>query len=141
MSFDKIDLKILNCLKKNARISYKDIGEEIGLTSPAVTQRIQKMESEGVIKRYKVELDYAKLGIHIKATITVKLDNNRRFPQFLKEYIPKEEILSYHRVTGEDCMLLHGQFRDNLHLLHFLDQISDYGVTKTSVILEEIWCD
>ena len=140
MNLDHLDLKILGFLKKNARASYKEIGAEIGLTSPAVAQRIQKMEQEGVIKRYKIELDYVRLGIGIKAVITVKFDH-KRYRLFLKEFLHREEVLSVHRITGEDCVLMHTQFKDNTHLLNFIDQLTAYGSTKTNIILEEIWCD
>lgn len=138
MKIDEFDNKILDCLKKNARMSYRDIGEEIGLTSPAVAQRIQKLESLGVIEGYTVKLNERKLGHDIKAIITLKTTFGR-YQVFAKEfdYQNSDEIISFHRVTGDDCAILYTKFRDNQHLIDFLDKLTLYGDTKTNIILEE----
>lgn len=138
MKLDEFDCKILACLQKNARVSYRDMGEEIGLTSPAVAQRVQKLEMEGVIEGYTVKLNQRKLGNDIKAIIILKASFGR-YQKFAKEfdYQNSEEIESLYRVTGDDCAVLYTKFRDNEHLIEFLDKLTPFGDTKTSIILEE----
>ena len=125
-------------LQENARVSYRDIGEKIGLTSPAVAQRIQKLEAEGIIEGYTVKLNQQKLGNDLKAIITLKTSFGR-YQKFAKEfdYQNSEEIESLHRVTGDDCAILYTKFRNNAHLIEFLDKLTIYGDTKTSIIIEE----
>lgn len=137
---DELDLRILKCLNENARTSYKIIGEKIGLTPPAVAQRVQKLEEEGVIEGYTVKLNQHKLGNVIKAIITVKVAYGR-FGQFSQKFAQCEEVNSYHRITGDDCAMMHAHFKDNEHLVSFLDQLSMFGTTKTNIILEEIISD
>jgi len=137
MTLDKFDYNILNQLKKNARIAYATIGKDIGLTAPAVAKRIQKMETGGLIKGYTLKVDHSKLGHTIKALITLKLG----FPklhEFKKEVHRFESIQACYRVTGEDCMIMEVLLKDNEHLVTFLDELSAYGITKTSIILNNL---
>ena len=138
MKIDQLDYNILDCLRQNARMSLKDIGQKIGLTSPAVAQRIQKMEQEHIIEGYAPRINYEKLGFPIQAIITVKVVFGR-YHQFSKEVVQHQEVRSYYRITGDDCAMLYTQFQDKSHLVRFIDQISTYGATKTNIILEESW--
>ncbi len=136
---DDFDRKILECLKENARVSYKDIGERIGLTPPAVAQRIQKLEASDIIQGYRPILNHEKLGSATKVMILVNLRHQDHGYRFLRETFAKRpEVLSFHRITGEDCIMMKLVFRDNHHLVEFADELEKFGNTKTSIILEEV---
>ena len=83
---DKIDWKILNILQTNARIPVKDIAEQVYLSSPAVTTRIQHLEKNGYIEGYHAQINMERVGMGIKAFIKLALNRKKR-PQFL-ECIP-----------------------------------------------------
>ncbi len=91
MILDEFDYKILNQLRKNARIPYSTIGKDIGLTAPAVAKRVQKMENGGLIKGYQLDLDPIKLGKTIKAFITIKIGFAQM--QSFKKAIPQFEAI------------------------------------------------
>ncbi|MFK7908168.1 MAG: Lrp/AsnC family transcriptional regulator [Chitinophagales bacterium] len=137
MILDAIDSKILNFLKKNGRVPYSSIAKEVGLTAAAVGQRVQKMVLEEVIEGFSVQVNPEKMGIHLQAIITLKLHFSKTaiFNEKLKEL---EEVQSCYRVTGEDCMIMKVHFKNNAHLVRFLDKISVYGSSKTNIIIDEL---
>jgi len=136
MILDDFDKKILDLLKLNARTSFANIGREINLTAPAVAQRVQKMESSNIINGYTLNIDDSKLGLTIKAIITIKVAFGK-FKAFEKEVNKFEEVKKWFRVTGEDCLIMHVHLRDNQHMVDFLDRVTKYGNTKTNIVLEE----
>ena len=133
---DKFNREILACLEENGRASYTEIGKIVGLTTPAVAQRIRQMESEGIIKGYSVQIDHQYLGVDLRALITLrfKFDQTRTFKKYLADF---PEIKACYRVTGEDCLILLVHLKNNRHLLDFIDRLYPYGITKTNIILEE----
>lgn len=136
MILDKFDNEILKHLKENSRIPFATLGKTIGLTSPAIAQRVQKMKNEGVINNFTITINPAQLGISIKAIITIKVGFGK-FKAFQKELEKFDEVKSWYRVTGEDCMIMHVHLKDNPHMVRFLDQITKYGNTKTNIVLDD----
>ena len=134
---DKIDKEILKGLKEDGRMSYAAIAKRVGLTSTAVGQRVQKLLDEGEIKGFSVLLDHEKLGIHMEAIISLRL-NFAQIDKFYEVLKAKDEIESCYRVTGEDCIIMKTNLRDNAHLLEFINQISLYGFSKSSIVIEQI---
>tara|TARA_Y100000385_G_scaffold281359_1_gene334039 strand:- start:6674 stop:7108 length:435 start_codon:yes stop_codon:yes gene_type:complete len=137
MKIDSFNIEIISLLKTNARMSFAKIGKAIGLTAPAVAQRIQSMESEGIIEGYTIALNEEKLGIDIKAIITVKYGLGKR-ASFLNSLDSFPEIQSCFLVTGEDCVIMTAHLRNNQHLVSLLDRIAEYGISKTSIILDDL---
>lgn len=137
---DNLDQSILTALKGNARETFAKIGREVGLTAPAVAQRIQKMESAGIIKGYEVVLDQAKLGNDIAAMITLKCPYGK-IQAFSKQLAIFSEIEQCLRVTGEDCVVLHALLRNNQHLVELLERLAEYGESKTAIILKDMLAD
>jgi len=126
MNLDELDHSILNQLKGNARMSFAEIGRKVGLTPPAVAQRIQKMERDGPIKGYDLNLDHSKMGYDLLAYVTVKLELGK-MPEFKKLLATLPEVLECHRITGEDCMILKIMLKNNDHLIEVVDQLVQYG--------------
>lgn len=131
---DLLDIKILTELQKNARKSFAEIGRLVGLSSPAVTERVQKMEELGVIHGYSVCLDPVKLGLPVQAQITLKTATNdfRMLISKLREF---PEILEVAKVTGDHCAFLKVVTKDNHHLERLIDRLTVYGHPNTSITL------
>ncbi|WP_460219433.1 Lrp/AsnC family transcriptional regulator [Psychroserpens sp. MEBiC05023] len=134
---DKFDKKILEMLDVNARESFAKIGKEVGLSAPAIGKRVRQMEEDEIIIGYALKVNHEKLGIETKAYITLVLHRGPTGSfNAQKEIQAMEEVQSCHRITGDDCLCVLGYFRNNRHLISFLEKISAYGTTKTSIILE-----
>ena len=134
---DKLDRKILEMLKINARESFATIGKEVGLSAPAIGKRVRQMEEEGIIEGYALKVNHEKLGIETKAYITLVIHREHRGTFDAQKRIQAmEEVQSCDRITGDDCLCVLGYFKNNKHLISFLERISEYGASKTSIILE-----
>jgi Lrp/AsnC family leucine-responsive transcriptional regulator len=134
---DVLDKKILEMLKINARESFANIGKEVGLSAPAIGKRVRQMEEEGIIEGYALRVNHEKLGIETKAYITLVMHQGLTgTSDTLDEIREMEEVQSCDRITGDDCICVLGYFRNNRHLIAFLEKMSEYGSTKTSIILE-----
>lgn len=134
---DVLDKKILEMLKINARESFATIGKEVGLSAPAIGKRVRQMEEEGIIEGYTLKVNHEKLGIETKAYITLVIHRVTTGTYDAQKQIQAmEEVQSCDRITGDDCLCVLGYFRNNRHLISFLERISKYGASKTSIILE-----
>jgi Lrp/AsnC family leucine-responsive transcriptional regulator len=134
MELDKTSWSILACLQENARASFADIGREVGLSAPAVAERMIKLEEAGIIQGYRVEVDYEKAGHALKAFIAFTAHSGKLIP-FLN-YIEKlDEVLECHRVTGNHCIFLKVVVSNSSHLQELLARMMEYGETHTSIIL------
>lgn len=134
---DVLDRKILEMLKINARESFATIGKEVGLSAPAIGKRVRQMEEEGVIEGYSLKVNHEKLGIETKAYITLVMHQGPRgTSDAIKQIKDMEEVQSCDRITGDDCLCVLGYFKNNRHLISFLEKIAEFGATKTSIILE-----
>ena len=137
MKIDAINWKILEMLQTNARVALKEMASEVGLSSPTVAERIQKLEDTGVIQSYQAKVDLEKLGYSLGVYITIKIrfGQTQRFEEFIKT-VP--EISECHKLTGRDCMLLRGMVRDPKHLEELNIRLAVYGELTTSLILNSI---
>lgn len=133
---DEFDQKILELLQANARESFATIGKEVNLSAQAVGKRVRQLEENGIIEGYTLKVNDEKLGIDIKAYITLKLGCYESFGDRRDEVAAFPEVQSCCRVTGDDCMILLTHFTNNRHLIEFLEKLSRFGDTRTSIILE-----
>lgn len=132
---DETDRKIIEILQEDGRISMKDLGKLIGLTSPAVSERIKRLENCGIISGYKAIINPDALGRNIKAFIHISLPGNQSYAEFLENAKSDPRIVECHHITGDDCSLLKVLVRDMQELENVIDSIKKIGSTKTSVIL------
>lgn len=137
MKIDAINWKILEMLQTNARVALKEMANEVGLSSPTVAERIQKLEDTGVIQSYQAKINLDRLGYSLGVYITIKIrfGQTQRFEDFIKT-VP--EISECHKLTGRDCMLLRGMVRDPKHLEELNIRLAVYGELTTSLILNSI---
>lgn len=131
---DITDHRIIEILQEDGRISMKDLGKIVGLTSPAVSERVKRLEESGVIEGYKAVVNPDLLGRFIKAFIHVSLPNDK-YEDFLKTSEDDPRIVECHHVTGDDCSVAKVIVKDMYELESVIDSIKKLGSTKTSVIL------
>lgn len=134
MELDKTSWSILACLQENARASLADIGREVGLSAPAVGERITKLEEAGIILGFRIEVDYEKTGYALKAFIEFRANSGKLTP-FLNYISNLDEVLECHRVTGNHCIYLKIVVQNSGHLQELLASMGEYGETTTSIIL------
>ena len=134
MELDKTSWSILACLQENARASFADIGREVGLSAPAVAERMIKFEEAGIIQGYRIDVDYEKTGYSLKAFITFTAHYGK-FNAFINYIDRLDEGLECHRVTGNFCIFLKVVVKNSGHLQQLLTSMMEYGETTTSVIL------
>lgn len=131
---DAINWEILRQLQLNARISMKALGKIVGLTAPAVVERIKKMEDVGIIKGYYTQLSYIKTGYQLKAIITLKVFMGRLKP-FLDVVTGFKEVINCYRITGNENIIMEVVLKNQDHLETFIDKLISYGETKTHIVL------
>ena len=131
---DEIDWKILKELQINARTAYAELGRRVGLTTPAVIERIRKLEDAGIITGYRVEIDTAKVGLPITAFIRMSISgvDYSHIIEVAKESI---EVLECHRGTGGDSFIMKVAVSSVEHLQNLIDRLTPYGITTTSIVL------
>jgi Lrp/AsnC family leucine-responsive transcriptional regulator len=135
---DDIDVKILDILQKNGRQRRNDLAEAVGLSLPSVSDRLRKLEENGIVKGYHAVVDPKKVGRDITAFIFVSIDSSKHFQQFLEHASSVDEILEVHAVTGEGSHLLKIRTYNTGSLEKLLAKIQAWsGVmsTRTSVVL------
>ncbi len=137
MPIDTLNWQILDSLQKNARQSFAEIGRKVGLTSPAVAERVKKMEDNGIIKGYKAQVSYHKTGHQLKAVITLRAFMGRLKP-FLEKVKEFKEVINCYRITGNENIIMEVVLYDQSHLEEFIDKLITYGETKTHIILSNV---
>ena len=140
MKLDRIHLKILTELQSNARVSNTKISKQVGISSPAVAERIKKMEDSAVIIGYRTKLSPIMLGHQLRALITVRAFMGRLKP-FLHKIKSYKEVVNCYRITGNENIVMEVLFKNQLHLEEFIDELISYGETKTQIILSDIVSD
>lgn len=134
---DEIDLKLIHFLQKNSRRSFADLGKLISLSPSATRGRIQKMEDNGIIKKYDIQLDYKQLGYDVEAFIMIKVFQGR-LKSFLNVVKDFPEVKEAHRITGNMNVHLKVIVKNQLHLQKVIDQLIFYGDTNTFLILSQL---
>jgi Lrp/AsnC family transcriptional regulator, leucine-responsive regulatory protein len=130
---DSTDRKIIGELAQDGRVPLAELGRRVNLSSPAVAERVQRLERAGVITGYRAEIDPRALGYQLTAIVRVKPAAGQlpRIPELALE-IP--EVSECHRITGEDCFFLKVHLRSIDDLSVVLDRFLAYGETTTSLI-------
>lgn len=131
---DVTDYRIIEILQDDGRISMKDLGKMVGLTSPAVSERVKRLEETGVIEGYKAMINPFKLNINVKAFIDVAMAAEK-YKRFLDYATENNHIIECHHVTGGDCVTLKVIARNMEELEKLIDDIKKFGNTRTSIVL------
>lgn len=131
---DEVDWHILKLLQHNARLSYAEIGRQVGLTSPAVTERMRRLEESGIIEGYQARLNLVKIGLTMQAFVHVNVPSEAYIPfkQALKQ---RSEVLMAHHVTGGTAFVVLIGATSIAHLEQLVTQLGKYGPTQTFICL------
>ena len=134
MSFelDAYDRKILALLQENARLGFSEIGRRIHLTSPAVAERVRRLEEAGVIECFTAKLNLRKLGYSFEAYINITVDSHAALDAWAAAH---PEVLELHATTGSHCALMRVALTAPEHLQACLTSLARIGKTTTSVVL------
>ncbi len=127
--------QILQALQQNARLSYSELGQRVGLSSPAVAERVRRMEDAGIISGYHAEINVAKIGFPITAVIRMSPSPGERCTRFTASIQEIPEILECHRVTGSDSLVMKVVASSVEHLEALIDRLSAHGQLTTSIVL------
>jgi Lrp/AsnC family leucine-responsive transcriptional regulator len=132
-AIDAVNKRILEELQREPRLTMSELGRRIGMSSPAVTERVRRLEEAGVIRGYRLDLNPVALGLPIAAYIRIR-PNSGQLPRVaeLAQQIP--EIVECHRITGEDCFIVKAYIPAIDQLDRLLDSFLVYGSTTTSII-------
>ncbi|MCM5661652.1 Lrp/AsnC family transcriptional regulator [Galbibacter mesophilus] len=137
MKIDDLNWAILKLLQENARYSHAEIGRKVGLSSPAVAERIKKLEDVGVIDGYTAEVNHIQAGYQLKAFITLRAFMGKLKP-FLEQVKQFKEVLNCYRITGNENLVMEVVFYDQFHLEEFIDKLITYGEVRTSIVLSNV---
>ena len=131
---DAIDREILSALQDDARLPYAELGRRVGLSAPAVAERIRRLETGGIIKGYHAAIDLKKSGYGIVGF--VRLSSPLEFaPQLERLAIETAEVLEFHRVTGNESFVMKVAVSSIEHLDQVVLKFLPYGQTTTSIVL------
>jgi len=133
---DAIAWRILEALQQNARQTYAEIGRQVGLSTPAVAERVHRLEEAGVITGYHAALDIAKLGVPIRVLVRLTIPGGdlqvTRSVAAIKEM---PEISRCHRITGAESFVIEANVVSIRHMEVLIDRLSAFGATSTSTVL------
>jgi Lrp/AsnC family leucine-responsive transcriptional regulator len=130
---DTVDHQIIGELAQDGRISFAELGRRVSLSSPAVTERVRRLEQLGVITGYRAEIDPRALGYSLTAIVRVKpaVRQLSKIAELAADIPQIEECL---RITGEDCFYMKLHLASIEELPSVLDQFLLYGETTTSIV-------
>jgi Lrp/AsnC family transcriptional regulator, leucine-responsive regulatory protein len=130
---DATDRRILEELQADGRVAIAELGRRVKLSAPAVGERVQRLERDGVITGYHAAVDPRRIGYPLAAI--VRIAPATRQLEKIRELIRESpEVVECHRITGEDCFFLKLHVRSMDELEPLLDRFTPYGRTTTSLI-------
>ena len=130
---DALNRRIIEELQADARLSMAELGRRVNLSSPAVAERVQRLEREGVIRGYHADVDPVALGYAVAAVVRVA-PATRQLERIRELARETPEVVECHRITGEDCFFLKLHLKTIDDLEEILDRFTPYGRTTTSII-------
>ena len=134
---DETGWLLLQELQKNARLSYSELGQRVGLSSPAVADRMRKMEEAGIITGYRAEVNMARLGLPVTAIVRLGSMAGQSCQRTASQVSEIPEVLEVYRVTGSDAVVLKVAAASVDHLEHIIDRLTLYGQPTTSIVLSK----
>lgn len=137
LKVDELSLKILAALQKNSRLSYSQIGRQVGLSAPAVAERVKKMENLGIIKGYTVDISKDNLGIDLVAFMKISIPgiHAHQMARAIDIAVKCPEVIECHRITGSDDLIIKTILTSREHLREILDTFAPFGQITTSIVI------
>ena len=138
---DRIDVQLLTLLQENGRISQHDLAKAVGLSAPAVAERLRKLEERGIIRQFTALLDAKRLGWDITAFIFVGIAGSGFYSEFRQRVEEMAQVVECHSITGQGSHLLKIRAENTAALEGFLAAVQALpGVqwTTTSIVLSTL---
>lgn len=134
---DETSWLLLQELQQNARLSYSELGQRVGLSAPAVAERIHKMEEAGIITGYRAEVNMSKLGLPVAAIIRLGSVAGQSCNLVSQRVSETPEVIECYRVTGSDSVIVKVVATSVAHLERIIDHLTMYGLPTTSIVLSK----
>jgi Lrp/AsnC family transcriptional regulator, leucine-responsive regulatory protein len=130
---DAVNRRLLLELQADARLSLAELGRRVGLSAPAVGERLHRLQEAGVVRGYRAELDPGALGFPVGVIIRVRpaAGELHKVAELARQ---TPEVVECHRITGEDCFVMKLHLRDVEHMEEVIDRFLLYGQTTTSIV-------
>lgn len=133
---DRIAWKIIEELQQDARLSWAELGRRVGLTTPAVAERVHRLEKLGVIRGFHADINLERLGLPILIYVRLSMAGPDSLVRTFQERVKSwQEVLECHRVTGSDSFIVKARVVSVEHLESFLDKLGHFGSTSTATVL------
>lgn len=140
MKIDEIDVRILQELQTDSRISIRELSKRVNLSPPSVTERVRRLEDSGILEKYTIRLNQKKLGFAIDCIIEVTMRDGQyeKFKSFIKDYKYSEWC---YRIAGAACFIVKLSVSSLEDIEQFIDVVSPYAMTETSIVFSEVEVD
>jgi Lrp/AsnC family leucine-responsive transcriptional regulator len=132
-NLDATDCRVLAELQEDARLSLAELGRRVGLSPPAVAERVRRLTDEGVIRGFRTDVDPRALGYALSAIVRIR-PAPRQIAKVAQVARETPEVVECHRITGEDCFFVKAHVRDVEHLEEVIDRFTIFGQTTTSIM-------
>jgi Lrp/AsnC family leucine-responsive transcriptional regulator len=139
---DAIDRRLVELLRTNARLSYAELARQVGLSAPAVHERVGKLETSGVLRGYHADVDPEAVGLGVTALIGIVQDSTADMEQLMRTLSDTAEIESCYFMAGEESFLLKarvGTIAELEHLIVRLNRTVGVARTRTAIALSTKW--
>ncbi len=135
-ALDRLSLRILAELQRDARLSFAELGRRVGLSTPATAERVRRLEERGVIRGYEARINAKALGKEVTAFVRIRLSGAETLARRLTKLASElEEVLECHRCTGDESFILKVRVESVAHLEKLIDRLTPYGMTSTALVL------
>jgi Lrp/AsnC family leucine-responsive transcriptional regulator len=133
---DPTDMLIVEIMQADGRISVSELGRKVGLSQPAASERLKRLEERGIIEGYGARVNAAALGLGMMAVIRLRT-THEHIRACLKQFSEMPQIVEVLRLTGEDCFVLKVLVPSPSELEIIVDSIARYGAGTTSLVLRD----
>lgn len=134
MTLDKKDRQIIQALQQDARQSLAALGRRIGLSQPAMSERLKRLEESGVIEGYGARVNLKAIGLGLQAVVRVRT-THEYIQRYLALFAAMPEVFDVVRVTGEDCFIVRCAFAEPADLERIVDALAAHGSVTTGLVL------
>jgi len=136
VELDAIAWKIVEALQRNARVTFAELGRKVGLSTPAVAERVHRLEEAGVITGYHASIDGSRLGVPIRILMRLTIPGgDLQISRTVTAIRDLAEIRRCHRITGSESFLIEADVVSIRHMEALIDRLSALGATSTSTVL------
>ena len=133
MAIDEVDARILSALDSDSRLSMSELARLVGMSAPSVSQRVRRLENDGIIRGYTLDVESRALGYQIRAMVRIRpLPGKLHVVEKLIQERP--EFIECDKITGDDPFLARLVVRSIEEMDDVLEALSEYAVTSTAVI-------